>query len=74
MQLNNHFYIMEDNNYDIIFIKKLTAKENRKIIIRTLFLGSLLFATSMALFVFGLRAIYWFWHSDILNTIASWLN
>jgi len=74
MQLNNHSYIMDANNYEIIKVKKLTAKENRKFIIRTILLGTLLFFTSMAMFIFGLRAIYWFWHSDVLNTIASWLN
>lgn len=65
---------MNNNQVEWLMIKKVTAKENRKNIMKLFFQASLFLLSSFAFMIFTFELMVWFWHSSLIEQMAQVLR
>ena len=63
-----------ENQVERIMVKKITKKENRKMLRKLLFQGILFLGLSYVFMIFMLETMVWFWESEILEVSAEYLR
>ena len=63
-----------DNQVEWIMIKKVTAKENRKALIKMIGLGILWFIGSIVFMILIFEIMVWFWESTLIGQLAKFLR
>ena len=63
-----------DNQVEWIMIKKVTAKENRKELIKMIGLGILWFIGSIVFMILIFEIMVWFWESTLIGQLSKFLR
>lgn len=62
---------MDNNEVAWILIKKISAKENRKAILKLIFYSILTLIGSFCFMLLIFEIMVWFWESTLINQLAN---
>jgi len=65
---------MEHNEVAWILVKKISAKENRKAVLKFLFYGLLMFIGSLFFMILIFEIMVWFWESTLIQQLSKLLQ